>query len=110
MNSVTSYNPKSFRDGRTIPYAVCFYTVSENLGNCDRALINEWIEICKNDTVVLEDDDCITQLYEDQKKFESEPEWLKLQSTPMNGDYQQRPFAHNGSRFNEKSNLTNRLT
>ena len=92
----------------TKPYAVAVHTVSKIMEKYDTDLISEQIEVFRSNTIVLEDEDFITQNFENLKKYEGESEWTKTKSKPMIREYGLKIFAHKGSSFDSWNNLNGR--
>ena len=58
---------ETFISDRAIPYGVIFNPVSKIMEKYDRVLTSEKIEKCKSDTLVMEDEDCISQMFNSKK-------------------------------------------
>ena len=62
----------------------------------------------KGGTVVMEDEDGISQMFEYlKKKYESEPNWINVKSKPVFAEYELELIAHNGSGFYSLNTLNN---
>ena len=64
--------------------------------NVDRDLTTEEIEKCRSDTVEMEDEDCISQMFQHLKIYKDEPEWLNVKSEPVFGENELKFIVHNG--------------
>ena len=60
----------------------------------DRDLTNEEIKECKSDTVVMEDEECISQMFEYLIKHEYEPKYINVDCKPVSGEHEIELIAH----------------
>ena len=58
---------ETFNRDRAVPHAVGFYRVSKILDKFDRDLTNDDIEKNKSNTVVMENEDCMSQTFDNLK-------------------------------------------
>ena len=68
LSKAISYDLESSNTDRAKPHAVIFCFGSKIMGKADRDLTNEQIENIESDSVVIEDEDCISQIFGNLKK------------------------------------------
>ena len=57
-----------FDRARSIPYSVNFYSVAQKWGKNDVDLTNEELGKCESDTFLMEDEDCISEMFQNSEK------------------------------------------
>ena len=62
--NVLIYDLETFNWDKAVPYTVAFYSVLKMFWKCDRDLTEEEVQICENDALVMEGEDCISQMFE----------------------------------------------
>ena len=69
---------KSYNRDRALPGSVRFHLVSKIKGKFDQHLTKEELEKYQSDTLVMEDADCISQMFEELNIFKREPDWKNV--------------------------------
>ena len=69
LTEVKLYAIETLNRNRSMLHAVSFYLYSQTLGQYDRDLTKEVIEKSKSETIVMQDEDSFTKLFEFSRKY-----------------------------------------